>query len=243
MAIFFLNFIINLFTEMPSELQSLTDAWGKWMADQAHVKCKFTASTSYSSHPDLAGYIQDYQCQSTYQDISYDTPTVVPTGEAFGGKQTLINNSDQQQTQTFSWSNTTSAEFTYSFTEALKVGVKVSGEAGVPLVASGKIEASVELDLSSTQSQTSRKTQEWKLDQPIKVPAHCTTQCSSVITMNAADMNFTATSKITGWVAIWFDHPVDKYALLSIHHVWIVLTSTQTLSVVSSDLGCFRSYH
>ena len=61
------------------------------------------------------------------------------------------------------YSKSYSDSFKWSLTEKIGAGLKVSGEVGVPLVASGKVEASASVEVSSVQEKTStqQKTLSW----------------------------------------------------------------------------------
>jgi len=193
-------------------LQEITDAWGRWMLSQlGGGSVRFTCTTDYGKHSELNAYHQ-YQCSATYQSISYSEP-ITSNGDIVVPSQTLTNHTDIQQTQSFSWSKTTTDTFSWSFTEALKVGVTVSGSAGVPLVAEGKVSATVELTLSSTQTKTESAAQTWSVNQPVLVPAHTWVKCQSVISTNSDSIAFIAAAQVRGYVAIWFENKVNGHWL------------------------------
>ena len=57
---------------MTMTLQQVTDAWGAWLNQQIGGSgngVRFTSSTSYADHSELAQYMQ-YQCGATYNNIS-----------------------------------------------------------------------------------------------------------------------------------------------------------------------------
>lgn len=172
---------------------------------------RFTSTTDYGQHSELNAYHQ-YQCSATYKSISYSDP-ITTDGDLVVPSQTLINATDIQQTQSFSWTKSTTDTFSWSLTEALKVGVTVSGSAGVPLVAEGKVSATVELNLSSTQTTTESATQTWTVNQPVLVPPHTWVKCQSMISTNSDSIAFFATAQVQGYVAIWFQDKVNGHWL------------------------------
>lgn len=193
-------------------LQEITDAWGNWMLSQVGGgSVRFTSTTNYGQHRELNAYHQ-YQCSATYRSISYSEP-ITSDGDMVVPSQTLTNYTDIQQTQGFSWNKATTDTFSWSITEALKVGVTVTGSAGVPLVAEGKVSATVELNLSSTQTTTESTTQTWSVNQPVLVPAHTWVKCESVISTNTDSIPFFATAQVQGYVAIWFENKVNGHWL------------------------------
>ena len=123
--------------------------------------------------------------------------------------QDFVNDTDIEQSNTFTRDESTTASFTWSLTEGIKVGLKASGEVGLPLVAKGKVEASVEVDFSSTQSWTDSETQRWSVSQPVKVPPHKKVTAVLAIEQKKYDIDFTSNLVIGGWVAIWNNDKID----------------------------------
>ena len=87
-------------------------------------------------------------------------------------------------------SESTTATFTWSLTEGIKVGVKTDVEVGIPKIADGKIEVSAEMNLSSTQASTTSKTQVWEVDAAITVPAWTHVDASMILKQGVQDAAF-----------------------------------------------------
>lgn len=216
-------------------LQEITDAWGHWMLSQVGGgSVRFTSTTDYGQHSELNAYHQ-YQCSATYQSINYSEP-ITSDGDIVVPSQTLTNYTNVQQTQTFSWTKSTTDTFSWSITEALKVGVTVSGSAGVPLVAEGKVSATVELNLSSTQTTTESATQTWSVNQPVLVPPQTWVKCESIISTNSDNIAFYATAQVQGYVAIWFENKVNG------HWLWFYPIGGVLQDVISHKIIDTTSY-
>ncbi|HHR6143621.1 TPA: ETX/MTX2 family pore-forming toxin [Providencia alcalifaciens] len=193
-------------------LSELADIYGRELARKFATTCKFTSTTNYSEHYELADYMAN-QCRLSSSEIIYFDTSVEPTENIVIPTQTLQNNTSVPQEQTFTWTERTKNEFKWSITEALKVGITVSATVGVPSIAEGKIESTVELQASSTQESVSSKEVEWSIHQPVIVPAHTQVICASVISQSQATVDFLLHSKLQGYVAIWFDDQVDGHWL------------------------------
>lgn len=229
---------VNFTTPEIIELQTLTDAWGEWFAEENNTTCKFTSSTDYSKHAELNDY-QSNQCIATYKDINYDSPSISPTDPISASDQVLKNGTDIEQTETYAWEKSTTNSFTWSLTESLKIGVETTFICGVPEIAEGKIKTTVELDLSSTQSQTTSDTQKWSLSVPVRVPAHSGVECISVIEQSMCELAFTAEINLSGYVAVWFDDQVDGHWLrfVEISRVIREIVDNNLMSTYSYTIG------
>jgi len=69
-------------------------------------------------------------------------------------KEEYINNSTSPQTQTLTFSKEISSSYTFEFGGSLKAFLHMSVEAGVPLVASDKVEAGIDIELHAGKSWT-----------------------------------------------------------------------------------------
>jgi len=140
----------------------------------------------------------------SYESISYSLPSVGEGGDKVIPKQTLINNSSLEQTQSFEWQETKANSFSWTLQTALNVGTTVEASVGIPLIAEGKISSTMELNLSTTEQQTSSKDQQWGVDIPVRVPPYRRMVCESVITSGVVDVPFEATVFIEG--SVTFHH-------------------------------------
>ena len=110
------------------------------------------------------------------------------------------NDTDATDPVVFKKSTTSTATFTWSFTEALKLGTKTTFETGLPKIAEGKFELSVELNLSSTQTHTETKTQTWEVDTTVNVPPRSTVAADLAIATIKYDPKFTVP------IRFWMDY-------------------------------------
>lgn len=225
-----------------NSLQSITDAWGKWIAKKKGTSCDFTASTNYSSEAELDDY-HKYQCTVTTQAIVYDGDAP-PTRKADVAYELWYDNaSDVRQSEMFTYTATTSQSFTWSVTEALSVGVKVSATEGLPEEASLSEEVSAQVEFSSTQGGSYDDEQSWSVNTPIQVPAQATLKCDMVIDSETYDVDFTQSVIIAGDVAIWFKDKVawngnddDK------HYLWFISIGQVFNDVISNKLADTSGY-
>ncbi|CAN5279440.1 hypothetical protein BH09BAC4_BH09BAC4_33720 [soil metagenome] len=208
---------------MANSLQNITDAWGNWMNAQLNGGgVKFTESTNYGAQSSLANYHQ-YQTSATYQSLNYDTSNYNPvSGSISSTVSSFNNNSSVQDSQAYAQSVTTTQQFAWSITESLQVGVQVSATEGVPSVASATEQVSVNLTLSSTQSETTTNSQSWSINTTINVPAESVVDATLVVTTNQYDIPWTATCLLSGSVAIWFNNKVDLNHNNDYHWLWFV---------------------
>ena len=224
-----------------NSLQSITDAWGKWIAKKKGTSCRFTASTNYSSQSDLDDYHQ-YECKVTPLAIVYDG-TSPPVGMSDVAYELWYDNStDVRQSENFQYSSTTEQSFTWSITEALSIGVKISVTEGEPDVASSTQEVSVKLDLSSTQGASSLQAQTWIADTPVQVPAQSSLKCDMLINSQSYDIDFTQSAVIKGDVAIWFADKVAWNNNDDKHWLWFIPIQQVFNDVIANDLANTSGY-
>jgi len=221
-------------------LQQITDAWGNWMATHRGTSCRFTETTNYGAHGELDQYRQ-YQCSASYQSISYDGNSPPTNGAQVAYELWYDNNSTIQQSETFSYTATSSQSFTWSITESISVGVEISATEGVPNVASSTQKVTVTLSFSATQSQTKTNTQSWTINNPVLVPKDSSVKCDMVLNTQSYDINFTAAVLVTGSVAIWFNDKVDLNPGDS-HWLWFVPITSVFSDVVNNNLASTEGY-
>lgn len=201
------NNITGLANTAINSLEAITYAWGQWMSQKYPQGggVKYTESTKFSNQSSLNNYLQ-YQTNVVKSELIYDplAPSPKP-GMVSSTKTNFSNKSSVPQTVTYIQSETTTQSFNWSVTEALKLGVKTSVKAGVPLVAEVTTEVSVNLDTSSTQGATSTKSQSWSVTQPIVCPANRYITARLNISTATYDIPWTAQTYLNGYVAIWFN--------------------------------------
>lgn len=97
------------------------------------------------------------------------------------------NGSNSQDSVVLKRSESTTATFSWSITEGIKIGAKTTIQAGIPKIVDGKIELSTELSLSSTQTKTESKTQTWEVNTNITIPPW--THIDANLIMRAGEQN------------------------------------------------------
>ncbi|MCD2441143.1 ETX/MTX2 family pore-forming toxin [Agromyces sp. SYSU K20354] len=115
-------------------------------------------------------------------EFTYDKVEAAHTPHLIASS-TFSNGTDAQATQTFSDSKSTTSSFKWSLQEGLKIGAKTTFKVGVPFVADGKVEASAELNVGSTQEWTTTVSQNWSYSAQVPVPPHTRVVASVIVTM------------------------------------------------------------
>ena len=132
-------------------LQSITDAWGDWIAQKHHTTMNYTASTNYGAQSTLSQYTNK-QVTATYQNTNY----MAVTDPRWRCRmcwtlRDFINGTSVMQSQTVSFTKETSSTFSWSVTEAISIGNTVEVSVSIPEVLGAKGSTSTNLSLSSTQ--------------------------------------------------------------------------------------------
>lgn len=100
------------------------------------------------------------------------------------------NASSCQDSVVFKRSQATTATFTWSITEGIKIAAKTSIQVGLPKIADGKIELSTELNFASTQAKTESRTQTWEVDMTINIPAWTHVDANLIMKEGQQNANF-----------------------------------------------------
>lgn len=106
-------------------------------------------------------------------DLMYDpiTPTVQPQTLAYGR---WTNETEVEDTQTLTVSKTTTASFSWSVTETIKIKSAQKVSCGLPGIAGGSIDLSEELDVGSAQTTTATQQQSWNESYEVPIPPQST---------------------------------------------------------------------
>jgi Clostridium epsilon toxin ETX/Bacillus mosquitocidal toxin MTX2 len=110
------------------------------------------------------------------------------------------NNGSVQDSQTLSVNKTTSKSFTWSMKEGLKISTKF--KAKIPLV--GESDTKVEVNLESTQSQTTTQAETWAYNGTVPVPPHKHVKVTFLVNEATYNAPFTASTTVRGNVYINF---------------------------------------
>lgn len=120
-------------------------------------------------------------------------PVVLETAE-------FINGSSVANKQNFTVSKTTTETFSWSLKEA--ISTKVSGEAGIPFVAEGKVEVAISFE--GTQSKTITETRTWSHSTDINIPPKKRIVTTFVVSQGKYLVPFRAKVPVRGKVWIQF---------------------------------------
>ena len=97
------------------------------------------------------------------------------------------------QTVTLAGSETVETSESWSVTAGMEAGVETEVKAGFPILAEGKVTASVKVSVSGTYGSTNTKTTEQSFSFPINVPAGEHTQATATLYEGEIDTKYTAT--------------------------------------------------
>ncbi|GLU34031.1 ETX/MTX2 family pore-forming toxin [Trinickia caryophylli] len=113
--------------------------------------------------------------------LNYDLDRAEVTTEGISDlyKETVQNNTGQTQSSTLTGSVSASETSGWSDSFGFKIGLKTSFKTGVPCIADGKVEMSVELSNTYTWNGSNTNTKSWGFSTPIQVPAN--TALSAII--------------------------------------------------------------
>lgn len=225
-------------------LEEITKAWGDWMSKKYPKGggVKYTESTHYSKQSSLNDYHR-YQTNVDSSELSYDPFAPNPKPGSISSIKTNFNNdASLQQSLTYKQSASTTQSFNWSVTEALKLGLKVSVKAGVPLVAEVTSEFSTELNLSSTQGASSTESQSWEVMQPVLCPPHSHVTAQLIVNTAQYDIKWTADTLLDGYVAIWFKNRFFMDGRSTDHHLYFFRIGSVINDCVKNNIIDTRGY-
>jgi len=111
--------------------------------------------------------VEDYEISSIVYEVG--KAKVLRSSPADLYSQHVINNLPNAQTSTISGSTSVSHTSAWSDSLAVKVGVKTSFKCGVPLLAEGKVDVSLEVSNTYTWSGSETRTITWSFSTPVTV--------------------------------------------------------------------------
>ena len=185
-----------------SDLQGITDAWGKWFSESHGTSCRFTASTNYDDQSDLAAYHR-YQVGVTVTKVEFDPqpqPINLPPIVVEGWYD---NATDVAQQDKFIEAAKTTQSFTWAVTRGIKLGIEVSAEVGAPNVAKASTKITSEVSVSRTESNTTSNEQSWAVENPFNIPPRSSMQMQLIVNQEKYNVPFTMDLFLRGWVAVW----------------------------------------
>jgi Clostridium epsilon toxin ETX/Bacillus mosquitocidal toxin MTX2 len=114
--------------------------------------------------------VEDVEIASIEYDVA--AAKTLQSGPAELYRQIVRNDTTQAQSSTISGSATVSETSGWSDSLAVKVGVKTSFKTGIPCIAEGKVEVSVEVTNTYTWNGSTTNTKTWGFNTPVTVPPH-----------------------------------------------------------------------
>ena len=135
--------------------------------------------------------VADFQIQQ----ISYDVTAaaILKSGPAELYRQTVRNMTTVDQTSTIEGSESIEQMSGWSDSLGITVGVATSFACGVPLVAEGKVDVSVEANNTYTWSGSETRNKTWSWSVPVNVPASSTSSVIVSTTMSTIAVPYTLT--------------------------------------------------
>jgi hypothetical protein len=131
-------------------------------------------------------------------EIAYDVnaANIVQSGPAELYRQTVRNETMQMQTSTISGSKSVSETSGWSDSLGVKVGAKTSFKTGIPCVAEGKVEVSMEVSNTFTWNGSTTTTKTWGFNTPVSVPPNTVIICIVSATISTIAVPYTLTGTI-----------------------------------------------
>lgn len=112
---------------------------------------------------------------------------------------TINNNSPGTVSRAVKVSEKVKSEFSWGLSESLSLGSKVKGKAGIPLIAEGEVEASIDIEVGSNQDWTTSEEKSFEMSYNVNIPANTQVEISAWYDMiKGISMEYTATFEITG---------------------------------------------
>jgi len=139
-------------------------------------------------------------CRSVYNVVyAIDQAKIFDTQPKSIASQSMTNNSDLKQTMNVQISQQYETKSTWSQTNGIKIGTKVSMKAGVPEIAEVSVEVSTEVSHEWTSGQEETKTQLFSATLPMDVPPK--SRCSARVTFHESKMDIPWKAKAV-WVGV-----------------------------------------
>jgi hypothetical protein len=138
--------------------------------------------------------IDDIEIESIEYDVS--AAKILQSGPTNLHRQTVTNNTEVTQTNSITGSQSISVTSGWSDSLGVKVGVKTEFNTGIPIVAGGKVEVSVDVTNTYTWNGSTTKTKTWGFDTPVSVPPHMTMVCLVSTTLSDIVVPYTLTGTV-----------------------------------------------
>lgn len=209
-----------------NDIDTITNAWGRWKTAQYGTTCWFTESTQYGRNKDTKGYMQ-YQTNVTApKDLIYSSLAQKDGGSALLGSYDTFNGGSQVIQHVVSLQQGLTDSFTWSTTEQLKVGVTVKANAGIPLIGGAETKTTTEITLSSTQGATTSKTSTYGTSTTVPIAPHSHSWGQVDLSFTELDTQWVGNAMMEGKVAIWFNNKVALNNNGDYHYLWFIPIET-----------------
>ncbi|NAW59631.1 MULTISPECIES: cytotoxin [unclassified Vibrio] len=224
------------------DIDTITNAWGRWKTAQYGTTCWFTESTQYDRNKDTRDYKQ-YQTNVTApKDLVYSSAVQSDGGAALLGRYDVENGSSQVLQHTVNLQQGLQDSFTWSVTEEVKVGVSVKVEAGIPFVGGAETNYNTEVSLSSMQGATTTKDSNYGASVTVPISPH--THSWGQIDLSFTDIATTwvGNVKLEGCVAIWFNNKVALNNDGDYHWLWFIPIQNVFNDCIRNNIVDTRGY-
>jgi len=111
--------------------------------------------------------LSDFEISSIDYDISKSTIKETTPADIY--RQSVVNDTDTQQTSTIQGSESVSEMSGWSSKFGVRVGMKTNFKSGIPLLAEGKVEVSVDVSYEYTWNGSTTHTKSWSFSTPVTV--------------------------------------------------------------------------
>jgi hypothetical protein len=134
----------------------------------------------------------------------------------------LVNDSSRDQTQTADLKSKTTDTYSWKLGGGFKIGVEVSGNVSLPLVAGGSAKWYGEINFNVEHVSTRTKDRDWGFSTPVIVPAGRKVTATQRLKEQSLKIPFTATVKLKGAAVVQFDQEVPLVKSDPHHRMWFV---------------------
>ncbi|MDR0277993.1 MAG: ETX/MTX2 family pore-forming toxin [Paucimonas sp.] len=201
-------------------LQTITDAWGEWLAKRCKTSLDFTASTNYDKCSDYEKYI--VTAKALRDKYSVRDSRVSNTAKEYKDSKAISNSTNQQVTNDFEFVFNVTNTHRFAVTRALNVGVKVSGGITIPFVTDAKGEVSTELSLSDAKETTKTEMRTLSDKTPIVIPPHRQIIVQASLIIDERVSEWEQPVFLEGYVAIKFSDWRRLNGSEDAHRLWFI---------------------
>lgn len=162
----------------------------------------------YLSNGDRAGYpylfVPSVDLEMKVSNFEFSPPSDEllashTTRKSLRDSFTINNNSPAEISRVITIADEITNEFSWGFSETLKAGTKITGSAGVPILAEGKVEVSLDLQFEANQNTKSSQKKTFQMSYDVKIPQNSQVTISAWYDrIDGISLDYTATAEITG---------------------------------------------